>query len=55
MREERASARFLLDCGCRSGWARAWSWRNSFLRAERSRVKGPCGGGPEGIEVGKKV
>lgn len=54
MRAESASARFLSAWGCRSGCARACSWRNSFFRAERSMVKGPFGGGPDGRELGKK-
>lgn len=54
MRAERACALFLFSGGWRSGWARAWSWRNSRLSAEVSIVKGPAGGGPDGIVVGKK-
>lgn len=54
MRAESASARFLEEGGCRSGWARDCSWRNSFFRAARSMVKGAAGGGPAGREMGKK-
>ena len=53
MSAEVPSARDLLVPVWRSGWARAWSCRNSLRRARVSIMKEPAGGGPEASVFGK--
>ena len=38
----------------RSGWALAWSWRNSARRRFVSMEKDPAGGGPDERVCGKR-
>ena len=54
IRAEVPSARDLLAPVWRSGWARAWSCRNSLRSARLSIMKGPLGGGPEARVLGKR-
>ena len=55
MFEDKASAFFLSGPGCKSGWALAWSCRNSDFRDHGSMVKGDLGGGPCGSVFGKSL